>query len=300
MHTITYVGKIVFEPENKTKKHESQATWKKVAMVSFEEDYRASTGISAYYSWFLNKRFNLTLNPPQRGAHVTFINDSFKDINHGNGTSEEKQAAWDLLKEKWDGKEISVTLNLRPFTNIYHWWFIVDHKHRDELHAIREEIGLGRPYFGLHMTLGLLNENYKTDKKGQFLLDSQDNKIPLFDHQIEHAKYLYNLNELGLIEMNKDYTNNNPIEIKRFMSQRVDLYNSNDELLSSLYNEYELNHVRIQIAQKRLEGYYIKWKNEKIIISNLGKLENWPEGLYDIQFNQLAELFKAQLNTDEI
>ena len=38
MHTISYSGKILFEPENKTKKHKDQANWKKVAMVVFDDD----------------------------------------------------------------------------------------------------------------------------------------------------------------------------------------------------------------------------------------------------------------------
>ena len=51
-------GKIVFDPINVTKKHNSQAVWKKVAIVKFDCD------IYAYYSWFLQKRFNLFLNKP--------------------------------------------------------------------------------------------------------------------------------------------------------------------------------------------------------------------------------------------
>ena len=305
MHTISYSGKIVFEPENKTKKHKDQANWKKVAMVVFDDD------IEGYYRWFMEKRFNLTLFPTLRGTHLTFINDGFLDINDGNGTDEEKEALWEAFKKKWDGKRINVTFNLRPFNDLdyhknlessldkktvtYHWWLIVDHKFRKELHDIRAEVGLRRPYFGLHMTFGILTQNFQSDKEGNLLLNEKGEKIPLFNHQLEHAKYLNALHEKGLIEINKDYSNDIPVVIKRIPPEKVDLYDSKDELIATLYNEYELNHVRIQIAQKQLEGYYVMWRKiEKIPIESNGSIKIWPKGFYDIQENQLAELFIAQ------
>ena len=233
-HVISYTGKILFEPENKTKKHMAQASWKKIAMILFEGD------VAEYYSWFMKNRFNLELNKPLRGAHVTFINDGVNGLNNSVGTLEEKEAVWEALKTKWDGKEISVTFNLRPFNDLdiesdeddeveeldadeklkadkklqtdlkklsrtYHWWLIVDHKFRNELHEIRSEVGLAKPYFGLHMTFGILTQNFKLDKDGNPILDSNGKKISIFNHQLEHAKYLNVLHEKGFIEMNKDY-----------------------------------------------------------------------------------------------
>lgn len=265
MHTVSYVGKIQFEPENKTKKHLAQATWKKVAMVLFDGE------LAEYYSWFLKKRFNLELNKPLRGAHITFINDSIDDLNNRVGSIEEKEALWEKLKQKWDGKEVAVTLNLRPFSDSNHWWLIVDHKHREELHAIRSEIGLGRPYFGLHMTIGSVNEK-----------------------NLAHSQYINSLNDKGLILMNKDYSMDSEIHLKRISAERCDLYNSKDELLGTLFNEYELNHVRIQIAKDKLTGYYVKWKDQIIPIEYNGKIKNWPTGFHDMQEIQLAELFRLQ------
>ncbi len=66
-------GKIVFDPINVTKKHNAQSAWKKVAIVKFDCD------LYEYYSWFLKKRFNLFLNKPLRGTHLTFINDIVDD-----------------------------------------------------------------------------------------------------------------------------------------------------------------------------------------------------------------------------
>lgn len=291
-HTVALRGKVLFEPENVTKKHKAQAAWKVVAMVMIDD----AEDVERYYRWFLEKRFNLKLNSTLRGVHITFINDHINDINEQNGTLEEKEQAWKRLKDKWDGKEITVVLNLRPFTDILHWWLIVDHKHRGELHNIRAEIGLGRPYFGLHMTFGNLAQNYLTDKKGEFVLDDKKEKIPIFNKELEHSKYIHLLNELGYIEINKDYINENPLEIKRINPDRVDLYNSDDELLGTLFNEYELNHIRIQIAKKALHGYYVIWKKHiRIDIESDGSIKTWPEGFYDIQENQLVELFTVKL-----
>ncbi len=177
---VSYSGKILFEPENKTKKHENQAAWKKVAMVLIEGD------LTDYYSWFLKKRFSLDLNKPLRGAHITFVNDSINDMS-GNGlkTNEEVETIWENVKKKWDGKDIEIVLNLRPFSDNLHWWLIVDHAYREELHNIRAELGLGKPYFGLHMSIGYANEK-----------------------NLAHSEYINLLNEKGFIELNKDYGTN--------------------------------------------------------------------------------------------
>ena len=71
---VTLNGKLGFEPEDKTKKHREQASWKKIAMVYFDGD------VSEYYAWFIKKRYNLELVRPIRGAHISFINDSLRDI----------------------------------------------------------------------------------------------------------------------------------------------------------------------------------------------------------------------------
>jgi hypothetical protein len=226
--TITLKGRIEFEPENKTTKHKAQASWKKVAMVIFEK-----SEVEDYYRWFFSKRFNIELFSTIRGAHVTFINDALGNINKGKGTLEEKLELWEALKQKWHGKEIEVTLNLRPFYDLdsnwerhvpkplteeektkgkpektahtYHWWLIVDHKFRDELQSIRSEIGLDKPYFGMHMTFGILTQNYKLDNKGKLVWDSNNKPVPIFNQALEHAKYIHTLHEKGFVEINKDY-----------------------------------------------------------------------------------------------
>lgn len=269
-YTVTLRGKIEFDPRPLIDKHEKEQEWKKTALVLFEGDE------SEYYSWILKKRFRLQLNKPQRGAHLTFVSDVFRDINQRMGTDEEKKALWDSVKKKWNGKEIDVVLNTRPFYDKKYWWLIVDHKHREELHAIRRELGFGFPYFGLHMTIGSINEK-----------------------NMPHSKYIQDLVKKDFILMNQDYTNESPIHIMRLTPERVDLYGPDDNMMGTLFNEYELNHVRIQVVKNKLEGYYIKWKEYKINILLDGELSEWPDGLYDMNEKQFVELLKAKKDAKE-
>ena len=150
---ITLTGKIGFEPEDKTKKHLLQSSWKKVAMVFIEGD------ICEYYAWFLKKRYDISLNKPIRGAHVSFINDSMRDLTQNNAKSEEEVLKlWEDVKTKWDGKEIDIVFDLNPKTNDRTWWLNIPHEERQCLQVIRDELGLGKPFFGLHMSIGYVNE----------------------------------------------------------------------------------------------------------------------------------------------
>ena len=150
---ITLTGRIGFEPEDKTNKHLFQSSWKKIAMVFIEGD------VCEYYAWFLQKRYNITLNKPIRGAHVSFINDSMRDLTQNNEKSEEEiLQLWEDVKNKWDGKEIDIVLDLNPKTDDRIWWLNIPNEEREGLQAIRNELGLGRPYFGMHMSIGYANE----------------------------------------------------------------------------------------------------------------------------------------------
>lgn len=160
-------GKIIFDPDNKTRKHESQASWKLMALLMFGGD------VCNYYKWFIKKRYNLELNQPLRGAHISFINDSIADIADGLGiTQKEGIAKWREIKKKWNGKEITIELNTDVRSDGKHWWLQIPEDSREKLHRIREELGLARPYFGLHCSIGFANEK-----------------------NIEHSKYI-----LGLLE----------------------------------------------------------------------------------------------------
>ena len=164
---IRAIGKIQFEPQNKTRKHKSQSSWKRVALITTDDD------LDLYYSWFLAKRFNLKLNRSIRGSHITFISDKFEHSIKN-------------IVDKYDGKEIEFYYDLEPRSNGEHWWLRVYCSFAED---IREEAGLTRePYFSFHLTLGYANEknlhhsNYILEQCKFFNLISSEPRKP-FDIQ---------------------------------------------------------------------------------------------------------------------
>lgn len=145
-------GKILFDPVNVTRKQHNQSKWKKVAMIVFDCD------ICGYYSWFIKRRYNIDLNLPIRKPHITFINDSVNDI----GDNIEK---WGELKSKYDGIEIKLKLNPDVRSDGNHWWLKLDENSTNKLMDIRSEIGLGDPFWSLHMTIGLVNPKHLEHSK---------------------------------------------------------------------------------------------------------------------------------------
>jgi hypothetical protein len=128
-------GIIEFEPKDKTKKHASQASWKRVAMIRTNDD------LCEYYAWFIKKRFNLELNKPLRGSHVTFINDAERETPY-----------FEEAKTLFDGKEITFYIDPEPRSNGEHWWLRV---YCTDAESIRTVSGTTHiPYFAFHLTLG--------------------------------------------------------------------------------------------------------------------------------------------------
>jgi hypothetical protein len=166
--TITLTGVIEFDPKSYTKKHESQASWKRVAMVRFSGD------VCAYYAWFIKNRYNLKLTKPLRNAHITFVNDRESDTN----------GCWDAVRAKWDSKKIEVKVDISPRTNGSHWWLVIPEDCRGELHSIRAEMGLNRPYFGLHLTIGYACNSYN---------ETEGNAVKAMEMSEEHSKYIHGL-----------------------------------------------------------------------------------------------------------
>ena len=162
---IKIKGKILFDPEDVTNKHVNQSSWKKIAMVLFDGD------ICEYYAWFIKKRFGLTLHKPVRGAHVTFVNDSMRDLSQGGLlTDKEINEKWEKVKNKWDGKTIQIVVNLDPRTDGRTWWFNVPHNERELLQSIRTELGLGEPFFGMHMSIGYASHGLM-EEHGKYIHD---------------------------------------------------------------------------------------------------------------------------------
>ena len=144
--TFEISGKIIFDPVDFTNKQKTQSAWKKVALIMIDEG-----DLAAYYRWFLEKRYNLFLNPPARGSHVTFINDSLRDMG-------ENVKNWESLKKQWNGQTVPLVLETEIKTDSNHWWLNIPQDERESIHFLRSQLGLGRPFFGLHMTVGLANE----------------------------------------------------------------------------------------------------------------------------------------------
>lgn len=168
---IIVPGKIIFDPDDVTKKHEEQAVWKKIAMVFVPGD------VCEYYAWFLNKRFNLQLNKPLRGAHISFINDSRKDFRKLiNRTDAQIDADWERVKEKYNKRKVDITLDISPRTDDKHWWLNIPEEERYPLQNIRNELCLSRPFFGMHLSIGYCNEK-----------------------NIDHSKYIHHLIKKGYI-----------------------------------------------------------------------------------------------------
>lgn len=133
--------KIIFDPPNKTNKHNKQADWKNVVICQIDDD------MDIYYSWFLFKRFGLVLNRSIRKAHITIINDkkSEMDIN-----------LYEKAKDTFNGKELTFKFDPSEIrSNGKHWWIKV---YSDEADIIRNVVGLGKSYYPYHLTLGHANE----------------------------------------------------------------------------------------------------------------------------------------------
>lgn len=193
---IKFRGKILFDPENVTNKQERQSEWKKFAMVLLEPDLKDDEkGIAEYYAWFIRKRFGLPLHKPQRNAHVTLINDRASDTN----------GKWEEVKKKWNGKEIDIYVHIDPFLGIKNrmgnycdWWLTVPYEYRDELGAIRMELGLpAKPYFGFHMTIGTAVNSYPKLEKGV----NATKALGMFEERSEYLIRLAQNDMLNLGEM---------------------------------------------------------------------------------------------------
>lgn len=165
-------GTLEFSPEDKTRKHKSQSSWKRVALIKTDCD------LDRYYAWFLKKRFNLELNPNLRGSHITFISDKLD------------KTIFDQASKIFNGREIDFYIELEPKTSVGHWWL---RAFSPDAENIREAMGLDRnPYYGLHLTLGnvkptevaLAHSEYILEQCKRFNLISNEPRKPLEDYEI--------------------------------------------------------------------------------------------------------------------
>lgn len=126
--------KIIWNPDNVTNKHKLQASWKYAAYAELNCE------MGDLYRWFLEKRFGFKIVPPLRGSHLTFINDRFDD------PEEFHKRCLDLNIDKID---LEIDREIR--FNGEHFWF---RSKSEQALEIREKLGIGKPHFGLHVTIG--------------------------------------------------------------------------------------------------------------------------------------------------
>ena len=148
---LEVIGILDAEPEILTKKQERQSSWKKTCIVKINDD------IERYYCWFMQRRFNLTLNKTIRGSHITIVNDRVDDLE-----------AYNRSLEQLKGTEVHFTYNPSDIrSNGQHWWLKV---HSEQAKDIREKLGFVRePYNPFHLTLGFANE--KNEQHSKYILE---------------------------------------------------------------------------------------------------------------------------------
>jgi len=73
----------------------------------------------------------------------------------------------------------------------------------------------------------------------------------------------------------------------------VELFTPEGKSIGLIHNENQLNHVRIQILQKQLEGYYVIYNSQKIYINHQnGDISAWPFGMFDAKQRAFAEIIR--------
>ena len=69
------------------------------------------------------------------------------------------------------------------------------------------------------------------------------------------------------------------VKINKFIEPTCKLYNQEGEI-GDIESELSLNDVLVQIKQQKLNGYYIMFDNNRINISDDGKVDAQPKGFY--------------------
>ena len=152
----TIQGKVVFDPEILTHKHNLQSEWKKnVIVIVNEPDF------CNYFGWFIKKRYNLKIVEPLRGVHLTIVNDRLSD---GVCASELK---YNRSKQLFNNKTIDIQYNTDVRTDGKYWWFKAK---SNEAILIRQHIGLNPiSYFDFHITVGRVEGREFEKEHGRYI-----------------------------------------------------------------------------------------------------------------------------------
>ena len=68
------------------------------------------------------------------------------------------------------------------------------------------------------------------------------------------------------------------------------IYKPNDELLVCTNNQLVYTDILVQIKEKQVDGYYIKFLGKRIPIDKNGTLKEYPDGLFDKYTELIAKL----------
>ena len=85
------------------------------------------------------------------------------------------------------------------------------------------------------------------------------------------------------------------ILIKPLKEEVVELFNPLNQFLGFI-NELQLLDIQCQIAEKRLNGYYVMIKDLKCLIDNQGEIQNWDDKTFDRKYRMLLKLKQIQEN----
>lgn len=158
---MQFRGKIVFDPRANTKKIENRLESHSYCLLLFDSD------ICEYYSWFLKKK-GLLLIHPVSGPHITLVSEKTKYID--GSSIEEKKLLWEGVKQKYNKLEVEVDINTEIYySNGKHWWLKMSKESEQECLVIRNLLGLGKPKFSLHFTLGYVNERAENIIQSEYL-----------------------------------------------------------------------------------------------------------------------------------
>ena len=61
---------------------------------------------------------------------------------------------------------------------------------------------------------------------------------------------------------------------RKIQNLKIYLYDSDNKKIGRIHNELQLLDIQVQIAEKRLEGYYITYKGKRYNIESDGKILN--------------------------
>lgn len=98
---------------------------------------QCSPSIMEYYRYWIQRELGVRTCQPMAKCHVSMI----------RGEEPRDKAYWDTLP----GKQLSLTYSPDVRTNGKHWWVFVN---APEILEIRRKLGLSKPKYPLHMTIG--------------------------------------------------------------------------------------------------------------------------------------------------